>query len=197
MIVLGAFQAHPMDFESLSDSIELKQGDDELTDHFHAALLVVDGDEMIDSTAERIGDKPFLVLADENRLLEMVELGCSGFVSWDASSHELLEALSMVLDGRAVIPPDKLGTLLKHIVRRRREADERPSGWAELTDRERQVYQLAARGADRNEIANELFISPETVRTHLQRVYQKLGVHSQTELMSLSRTDSTIGDTDA
>jgi DNA-binding CsgD family transcriptional regulator len=76
--------------------------------------------------------------------------------------------------------------LLRHIVERQRH--ESDDSWIidSLTHREREVFRIAASGASRNRIAERLFISPETVRTHLQRVYSKLGIHSQAELMSLA-----------
>ncbi len=60
----------------------------------------------------------------------------------------------------------------------------------ELTDREREVFRLAAEGARKDEIGQRLFISPDTARTHLQRVYRKLGVHSQAELIALAARDT-------
>lgn len=189
MIVLGAFRDHPLDFESITNSMELRCGADHVADGFEAALLVVGRGDAVTSLVDQVGDKPFVVLAEESRMLEMVELGCSGFLTWSATPDDLLDAMETVLDGGAAIPPDMMGTLLRHIVRRRRASSEKPTGWEDLTERERQVYGLAALGTERSEIAKTLFISPDTVRTHLQRIYQKLGVHSQTELMSLSRAD--------
>lgn len=196
MIVLGAFQAHPLPFESITNSMDLRCGADQVADGFEAALLVVGDGDPVTSMVDQVGDKPFVVLAEESRMLEMVELGCSGFVTWNTTPDELVDAMKTVLEGGAAIPPSMLGTLLRHIVRRRRASSEKPVGWDELTDRERQVYELASLGTERSEIARTLFISPDTVRTHLQRIYQKLGVHSQTELMSLSRTELVMEEVD-
>ena len=65
---------------------------------------------------------------------------------------------------------------LRHLVQRRRAADDLSKTLASLTSRELDVYQLAARGLGREQIARTLFISPDTVRTlTLQKIYGKLG----------------------
>ncbi|HEX6220014.1 MAG TPA: helix-turn-helix transcriptional regulator, partial [Acidimicrobiia bacterium] len=87
--------------------------------------------------------------------------------------------------GGGVVPPDLLGRLLRHLVDRRRSLVA-PPGFADLTPREKEVFRLAARGARKEEIGETLFISPATARTHLQRVYEKLGIHSQSELIALA-----------
>lgn len=61
-----------------------------------------------------------------------------------------------------------------------------PSIDVPLTGREQQVLQLLADGLSQDEIAKELFISPKTVGTHIQRILAKLGVHSRTEAVALA-----------
>ncbi len=88
------------------------------------------------------------------------------------------------MKGGALVPPDLLGTLLRHLVERQRRTID--PNLQTLTDREWQVFHLAAQGSRKDEIAEQLFISPATARTHLQRVYRKLGVHSQAELVAIA-----------
>ena len=65
----------------------------------------------------------------------------------------------------------------------------RPSfGWASLTPAEHDVADLAAQGLRNAEIADKLFISPGTVRTHLSRVFSKLGVTNRTQLAAQARS---------
>lgn len=129
---------------------------------------------------------PTLVLAAKDELLAAVDAGCRGFLPESASLNEIGDAIDTLLAGGAIVPPDLLGALLRHIVERNRR-DQADAGVLEaLTEREREVFRVAASGASRDDIADRLFISPETVRTHLQRVYRKLGVHSQVELISLA-----------
>ena len=127
---------------------------------------------------------PTLAIGPESRMVEAVNAGCRGFVTRDCDPESLSEALRAVAEGGAYIPPAMLGPLLRMVVDRNKVND---VDLSDLTEREREVFHLAADGARKEEIGERLFISPATARTHLQRVYKKLGVHSQSELMALSR----------
>lgn len=128
---------------------------------------------------------PTLVVAPADHLLNAVDAGIRGFVPDDAPLDQVRDAMSTILSGGSVVPPQLLGRLLRFVVERRRRADLVDELLDTLTDREREVYELAASGARKDDIADKLFISPDTARTHLQRVYRKLGVHSQAELITM------------
>ena len=145
-----------------------------------------DGLELIPESVARVASSvPTLVLGSEDMMIPAVDAGCRGFLLSSASLDEVEEAADTILGGGAVVPPDLLGRLLRHLVERRRKTVA-PAGVEQLTEREREVFQLAARGARKDQIGEALFISPATARTHLQRVYRKLGVHSQAELVALA-----------
>lgn len=184
MLVLGARSKHPADLSGLEELGAVIHETNPDSVHSDVAIWIVPPGEEPSGLEELAARVPTIVLANENRMIDMVDRGCRGFLSWTASADEIRDAASTVLDGGAVVPPAMLGTLLRHLVQRRRAAETRSSLLDELTDREREVYELAAQGARKDEIGERLFISPATARTHLQRVYRKLGVHSQTELMS-------------
>ena len=139
-----------------------------------------------DDLARVASDTPTLVVANSDHILEAVDAGCRGFLPNTAGLHEIREGILVIADGGAVVPPELLGTLLRHVVERSRR--ERDSGEVlnKLTARERDVFRLAAQGSRKEEIGASLFISPATARTHLQRVYRKLDVHSQAELIALA-----------
>lgn len=135
---------------------------------------------------------PTIVLGEREHLVPAVDSNCRGFLLRETPLEEIASAVETILDGGAVVPPDLLGTLLRHLVDRRR-LEATPPGFDQLTSREKEVFGLAAQGARKEEIGESLFISPATARTHLQRVYRKLGVHSQAELIALaSRTRDSI-----
>jgi len=139
-----------------------------------------------------------LVLADESHLVPAVNAGCRGFLPRSASLDEIHGAVDALLSGQAVIPPYLLGTLLRHMVEmRRRDVAHLDSTLSDLTDREREVFWIASQGMRREEIGKRLFMSPATARTHLQRIYKKLGIHSQSELMALAMHISEIEDEEA
>jgi len=118
---------------------------------------------------------------DERVLVDAMEAGASGYLSKEAPLGDLIDATRAVYRGEAMVPPKMLGPLLSRLIRRRRERDEALRRMARLTRREREVLALLARGADNQLIAQELVISPETARTHIQNVLGKLGVHSRLE----------------
>jgi DNA-binding NarL/FixJ family response regulator len=157
-------------------------------------LLVwwLDGEIMPDRLAAIAPRVPTLVLAEESQLIPAVDAGCRGFLTESASLDEIRVAVETILEGGAVVPPDLLGTLLHHVVQRRRRELPNVETLSDLTDREREVFQLAAEGLRKDEIGERLYMSPATARTHLQRIYRKLGVHSQSELMALGGRRSDV-----
>ncbi|HJQ77211.1 MAG TPA: response regulator transcription factor [Acidimicrobiia bacterium] len=150
-------------------------------------LLVyrVDDDPPYDLLSKLASEIPTLVLGSEEQLVPAVDSNCRGFLLDSAPLDDVRKAVDTIVAGGAVVPPELLGALLRHVVQRRRSSVAAP-GLENLTDREREVFRLAAGGARKEEIGQRLFISPATARTHLQKVYRKLGVHSQAELIALA-----------
>jgi len=119
-------------------------------------------------------------------MLDAVAAGAAGVVEADATFDEMVRAVIQVADGQAVVPPAMLGTLLRSVVERHRRERKARQALDVLTPREREVFELVARGWDRHGVAERLFISPATARTHLQRVFAKLGIHSRAEAVALA-----------
>jgi DNA-binding NarL/FixJ family response regulator len=125
-----------------------------------------------------------IVLADERDQRVLAEgLGCgaSGYLTKDCSLSELLETVRGVARGEVLVPPTMLGPLLSELIGRRNEHAAALVKLADLSPRERQVLGLVARGMKTSEIAEELVISTETARTHIQNILTKLGAHSRLE----------------
>jgi DNA-binding NarL/FixJ family response regulator len=147
-------------------------------------LPACDGVRAVQLVRERAPECRILALADhedQRALLEVVEAGASGYLTKDCPLAELIDATRAIARGEIVIPRWMLGTLLSHLVRRRRERDEALRRMSRLTRREREVLALLTDGADNEAIAEKLFISPETARTHVQNLLGKLEVHSRLE----------------
>ncbi len=121
---------------------------------------------------------------DEHLLVDALEAGAVGYLPKSSGLGELIEATRNLHRGDAVIPSPLLRNVLGRLVRRSRERDHAMRRLADLTPREREVLGLLAGGADNDGIALRLVISPETARTHIQRVLGKLGVHSRIEAAS-------------
>lgn len=188
--LIGALRLLLADFEV--------QGVSRLSDVPSDSDIVIyqaDGDQPIGHLSTIASSIPTLVLADRDLLIDAVEANCRGFLPASASLEQIREAVQTILDGGAVVPSDLLGTVLRHIVDRRR-SEKALLDLDILTNREKDVFNLAIRGARKEEIGEELFISPDTARTHLQRVYRKLGVHSQAELVALAARTGQLNEKD-
>ena len=124
----------------------------------------------------------------DERLLDAIEAGASGYVTGHGGLAGITEAIHTVARGESVVPPAMLGTLLRRLIERQRQAARAAERLVALTPREREVLSLLVSGRDAAGIAAELVISPETARTHVQRVLRKLGVHSRLEAITLVAT---------
>jgi len=97
--------------------------------------------------------------------------GAAGFLSKDSSRSELVESVLSCARGRDVVAP-QLAAGLAGEIRRNRDSSAAPA----LSPRERKVLALIAQGRSIPAMAAELFLAPSTVKTHVQRLYEKLGV---------------------
>jgi len=135
-------------------------------------------------------DLPGGVLAigpdDTALMLELLEAGALGYLAADAAFQEIVRAVEHLLDGHAVVPPVVLGSLLRRVVERRRARAVDVAALESLTPREREVFEYAARGSDNDSIGVALYISPATARTHLHRVFKKLGIHTRAEAVAFA-----------
>jgi DNA-binding NarL/FixJ family response regulator len=123
---------------------------------------------------------------DERLLVDAVEAGASGFLSKDKAAEEVLAAVKAAADGEVLIDPTTLTRLLAQVAREREQARGAQELLNDLTDREREILQLLAEGVRNDEIATRLFISAQTVQTHVRNILGKLRVHSKLEAVSFA-----------
>jgi len=116
---------------------------------------------------------------------EALTLGASGFLLKNAAPQEVLQAVRTVHAGNAMLAPEVTARLIRHFAPRR-PADRHPFADHLLSERELQVIRCVARGYSNQQIAEELFLSVETVRTYLRRMFAKLGVNDRTRLAVLA-----------
>lgn len=113
-----------------------------------------------------------------------IKAGASGFLLKDAQPEEMLAAIRTVHAGEAVIAPSSTRRLIEHVAASMPTADRmRPDLLDDLTEREREVLVLIARGMSNQEIATELFVAEATVKTHVGRVLAKLGARDRVQLV--------------
>jgi DNA-binding NarL/FixJ family response regulator len=124
---------------------------------------------------------------DEDPLLvEAVEAGASGFLGKDEAAEELLSAAKAAAEGEVLIDPGTLTRLLAQVARERAEQRDAQNLLDDLTEREREILQLLAEGMRNDDIAAKLFISPQTVQTHVRNILGKLRVHSKLEAVAFA-----------
>lgn len=122
---------------------------------------------------------------DEEALFHAIEVGFDGYTSGIHGMQGLARAIEAIARGESVVPSALLGSLLRRLIERQRQAAGAAERLVSLTRREREVLSMMVDGADQAGIATQLYISPETVRTHMQRILRKLDVHSRAEAVSL------------
>ncbi|HEY3438935.1 MAG TPA: response regulator transcription factor [Actinotalea sp.] len=116
-------------------------------------------------------------------VMAAIRAGASGFLLKDAPPEEMLAAIRTVHAGDAVIAPSSTRRLLEHLVATLPDTEKNPPhpGLAELTDREREVLVLMARGRSNTEIGQDLFVAEATVKTHVGRILAKLGARDRVQ----------------
>lgn len=124
--------------------------------------------------------------AEDRVLLAAIDAGCSGFLTKDRAAAEVVHAVRAAAVGEALISPALLARLLPKLNRTQRSLGE------DLSDREREILGLLARGMTNKVIAAELFLSVNTIRNHVQSVLAKLGAHSKLEAVSTAVREGII-----
>jgi DNA-binding NarL/FixJ family response regulator len=111
--------------------------------------------------------------------------GASGFLLKDTPRRELLHAIEVIAAGNALISPKITRRLIAEFAARRDPKEPLPA-LAELTERERDILLLVARGLSNDEIAGRLVISPLTAKSHVRNILRKLDCHDRAALVALA-----------
>jgi DNA-binding NarL/FixJ family response regulator len=113
--------------------------------------------------------------------------GASGFLGKSAEPAELLDAIRLISRGEALLSPAATKSLIARFLATPDHGDQpAPARLAGLTDREREVLALVAEGLSNDEIAQRLYLSPQTVKTHINRAMTKLGAHDRAQLVVIA-----------
>jgi DNA-binding NarL/FixJ family response regulator len=115
---------------------------------------------------------------------EALRLGASGFLLKDCEPMELINGVRVVARGDAMISPPVTARLISEFAKRPRAT----RTFDVLTAREREVVAQVVAGLSNDEIAQTLFLSPATVKTHVSRILAKLGVRDRVQLVVLAHT---------
>jgi len=107
--------------------------------------------------------------------------GASGFMVKDGPAEEMLTAVRVVAAGESLLSPSVTRRVIAELVSHPEPSERRPPGLDELTPREDEVLRLLARGRSNAEIADELVVSHETVKSHVARILMKLGARDRVQ----------------
>ena len=132
--------------------------------------------------AEHPDVKVILFTIEESRssIADAISAGISGYLLKDASVDELVYAARLAMDGKAVIHPALTQAFIEEV----QHVDRRPEG--PLSRREIEILQKVAYGATTKEVARDLTISPHTVKTHLERIFEKLGANDRAQAVAIA-----------
>ncbi len=152
----------------------------------------------ISEDPELSGTRTIIVTTFEidDYIVEAVQAGASGFLLKDTAPSEVVAAIRVVHDGQALMSPAVTSRLIALFGRRSQLAGE-VQGLDELTPRETEIVAWVAQGLSNEEIGEQLFLSPATVRTHVGRAMSKLQARDRAQLVVFGLRAGLTADPDA
>jgi DNA-binding NarL/FixJ family response regulator len=135
------------------------------------------------------GDAKIVILTTfdlDDYVYEALRAGASGFLLKDAPAADLINAVRIVAGGEALLAPSVTRRLIAEFAARPTTDRPRPTALNALTPRETDVLRLIARGRSNQEIAAELVVAEQTVKTHIGRILAKLGLRDRAQAVVLA-----------
>jgi DNA-binding NarL/FixJ family response regulator len=122
----------------------------------------------------------------DDYVYEALRAGASGFLLKDAPAADLVNAVRVVAGGEALLAPSVTRRLIAEFTARPGPARPRPTALSSLTPRETEVLRLIARGRSNQEIAADLVVAEQTVKTHVGRILAKLALRDRAQAVVLA-----------
>ncbi|NMO57076.1 response regulator transcription factor [Actinoplanes sp. TBRC 11911] len=138
----------------------------------------------LEATRRLAGGPRILILTTfdlDDYVYEALRAGASGFLLKDAPAADLINAVRVVAAGEALLAPSVTRKLIAEFAARPHRDRPRPAALNALTPRETDVLRLIARGRSNQEIAEELVVAEQTVKTHIGRILAKLGLRDRAQ----------------
>ena len=153
------------------------------------ALDRADGASLIRRIKERQPNSRVVVLSssdDDLTRAKAVEAGAVGYVTKATSLEELPDLLRRAARGESLLEDDEAERLLRYLRHRRHQESTERQRANRLTPRQIEILQMMADGVPVQEIAKQLHMSPYTLRTHVQNILTRLGVHTKLEALAVA-----------
>ena len=184
LLLLGSF-SHAMQVEQ---QIGATEPDLILMDIDMPGINGIEAVRKIRKLSQKIAIIMLTVFDDNRHVLDAICAGASGYLLKKHISEKLPSAIKEVLDGGAPMSPG----IARMVIESMQQTHINKSNKYELTQREYEILQNLSKGNSYKMIAADLFISIDTVRTHIKRIYEKLQVHSQTEAIAKAMNEKIL-----
>lgn len=138
------------------------------------------------SADSAVGDLKIVILTvfgDDETVFEALRNGVHGFLLKDSSTAEIIEAVRTVVNGGSVLSPAVVGGVIREFAKRPTVSRAAGVTLNRLTQRERDVFRMLVCGYHNGEIAKALVVEESTVKSHVQRLYGKLGVRDRVQVV--------------
>jgi len=124
-------------------------------------------------------------LTDDETVLESIQAGADGYLTKDRAAEDVVQAVRAAHAGETLLPRSVIVEIARRVAAARERGDERHV-FEPLTPRELEVLRALTEGLSTPEICDQLFIAPNTLRTHVQNIMGKLRVHSKLEAVAFA-----------
>ncbi|MBU1095372.1 MAG: DNA-binding response regulator [Ignavibacteriae bacterium HGW-Ignavibacteriae-2] len=158
-------------------------------------MPVMDGIETTNFIKNKYSEIKVIMLTvfdDEDKIFRSIQAGANGYLLKDEPPDKIVEGIEMIMDGGAPMSPV---IAVKTLSLLRKSEIVIPNILAEdfsLSKREVEVLELLSKGEDYVKISNKLFISPATVRKHIENIYKKLEVHNKIQAVQKAQKHNII-----
>lgn len=143
--------------------------------------------EMIKRKHPRIKILILTVLDNDENIFKAIKAGADGYLLKEISHEELDKGIKDTMEGGAAMSPSIAFKALRLLRRPFQESSIKETDEVTLSDREIEVLEHLCKGLNYNKIAENLFLSPFTVRKHIENIYRKLQVHSKIEAVEKAK----------
>lgn len=189
------------EFELRFTALNGKEALEKLAHHSHIDLILMDIEmpvmNGIEATQQIKKSYPHIkiimltVFDNDELVFNAIQAGADGYLLKDIDPESLKKGLLETLNGGAAMTPSIAQKTLR-LLRNPVQFQSQPKGNFQLSDRENEVLEQLSKGLSYTKIADNLFLSPSTVRKHIENIYKKLQVHSKLEAIEKAKRNHLI-----